>query len=88
MTTIALDEVVRLVKKILKENTFLVEFRMGCGTYYFLDSDGMIYDEDIEKDEFGFFMFKWDHILHISSNPMKISKGVENEDYIVEKYEN
>lgn len=81
MDEIALKEVERLPRKILKQHKHLDYFLMAMGTYFVVDNKREIIDTWDGKGnptykyfkELNDFISEWDSILKLTGNPMKFT---------------
>jgi hypothetical protein len=80
---LALAEVDRIVRKILKENsTTLMCFRMSMGSWCFYDTDSNTVSYEFHDyaqpilQELEDFISNWDHILRITGNYMHVTLGM------------
>lgn len=72
-TAIALKEVERLARKILKRNNkSFTGFCMGMGTTSFYDKNGPVDDLDPRIKELEDFVWSWNKFLYLTGTPMKL----------------
>jgi hypothetical protein len=75
-TKIALDEVERVARKILREHKDLDEFVMGMGSsgFTFKNTDGLFNDSDFRYMEPVFNLInRWDNVLSLTGHPMRFT---------------
>lgn len=67
--SIAIKEVERLARNVLKANNKTHKFTMAMGTYFFQDKDGEIL-YNFESKRLNNFIMEYDSMLKLTGNPM------------------
>jgi len=71
--SMALEEVERYARKILKDNPDIHEFIMGMGTWDFKSNEKWLDNEDPRFEPLLDLISKWDKSLYITGNPMRFT---------------